>query len=113
MAQLITLVLSTSIFRLSFAYNFPYESIQLTPSDVANNPDIAFGTLPAGPIPKCKTSPGDSNWPSSERWNALNSSLEGALVKGIPPAAACYKGEYENSARCEEARQGSRSSNYV
>jgi hypothetical protein len=98
---------------LSFAYNFPYEAIQLTDTDVANNSDIAFGNLPAGPIAKCKTFPGDSSWPSLSRWTAFNNSLGGALVKGIPPAAACYKGQYEDAPKCEVARQGARSSNFV
>ena len=97
----------------SLAFNFAYEATQLTASDVANNSDIAFGDLPAGAIAKCKTFPGDSNWPLSERWSAFNTSLGGALVKGVPPAAACYEGEYEDAAKCDAARQGSRSSNFV
>ncbi|KAF2795938.1 FAD/FMN-containing isoamyl alcohol oxidase-like protein MreA [Melanomma pulvis-pyrius CBS 109.77] len=96
--------------RFAFAINFPFESIQLTEADVAGNPDIAFGKLPAsGNGKKCKTFPGDDNWPSAERWSAFNSSLGGALVRGIPPAAACYQGPYYDEARCAvvRARQGS------
>lgn len=97
----------------SFAYNFPYEETQLTARDVTNNSDIAFGELPAGAIARCKTFPGDTNWPSPERWNDFNTSLGGTLVKGIPPTAACYEGQYEDAAKCEAARQGARSSNFV
>jgi hypothetical protein len=111
LAGFLYLALSTAL--PSLAYNFPYERVQLTALDVANNSDIAFGDLPAGEIAKCKTFPGDSSWPSSDRWNAFNTSLGGALVKGVPPAAACYKGQYEDAAKCEAARQGQRSSNFV
>lgn len=99
--------------QATLAYNFPYEGVQLEDNDVANNSDIAFGELPVGITAKCKTFPGDSNWPSSERWDAFNASLGGALVRGVPPAAACYEGRYEDAVRCEIVRQGSRSSNFV
>lgn len=105
-----TLAVLSLASRFAFAFNFPYESIQLTEADVADNPDIAFGKLPASNNgKKCKTFPGDDNWPSTERWSAFNSSLGGALVKGIPPAAACYQGPYYDEAKCAivRARQGS------
>lgn len=37
--------------------------------------------------------PGDDCWPSLEAWNALNSSVEGRLIRGIPPASVCYPQE--------------------
>ncbi|KAF2871952.1 FAD/FMN-containing isoamyl alcohol oxidase-like protein MreA [Massariosphaeria phaeospora] len=104
---------------LSFAsqsvlgFNFPFESIQLEDSDVANNTDIAFGALPAGDKIPCKTFPGDADWPSDERWNAFRDSLDGALIKGVPPAAACYKGQYEDSVKCAAVRRGQSQSNFV
>lgn len=99
--------------RLAVAYNFPYESIQLTEDDVANNSDIAFGKLPGGIKARCKTFPGDANWPSSERWDAFNVSLGGALVRGIPPAAACYQGPYRDDAKCAVVRQKSSSAVFM
>jgi hypothetical protein len=113
MSPIIKFILFVASLPLCFAYNFPYEATQLTDFDVANNSDIAFGKLPARPLAKCKTFPGDSSWPSLSRWTAFNNSLDGALVKGIPPAAACYKGQYEDAAKCEVARQGARSSNFM
>ncbi|KAF2678436.1 FAD/FMN-containing isoamyl alcohol oxidase-like protein MreA [Lentithecium fluviatile CBS 122367] len=107
------LFLTAFTARSTLAYNFLYEGVQLEDGDVANNSDIAFGKLPGSPSAKCKTFPGDSHWPSSERWDAFNASLGGALVRGIPPAAACYEGPYEDAARCEVVRTGSRSSNFV
>ncbi|KAF2712667.1 FAD/FMN-containing isoamyl alcohol oxidase-like protein MreA [Pleomassaria siparia CBS 279.74] len=98
----------------AYAINFPYENIQLTEGDVANNSDIAFGTLPPiGNGRKCKTFPGDDNWPSDTRWRAFNASLGGALVKGIPPAAACYDGPYLNEGGCTTVRARQNSSRFA
>jgi hypothetical protein len=109
----LSLLLVAITARLSLAYNFPYESIQLEKGDVANNPDIAFGEAPVDTVAKCKTFPGDSGWPSYTRWDAFNASLGGALVRGIPPAAACYEGQYEDAVRCDLVRGESRNSNFV
>lgn len=34
--------------------------------------------------------PSDDCWPAVEEWNALNSSVDGRLIKGTPPASVCY-----------------------
>lgn len=99
--------------RSVLAANFPYESIVLKDSDVGNNSDIAFGKLPAVVKARCKTYFGDSNWPSAERWSAFNVSLGGALIKGLPPAAACYEGPYKDEAKCATVRARSASSLFV
>jgi hypothetical protein len=114
MLSLAQAFLYTSLAFSALAFNFPYESIQATEADVANNPDIAFGTLPASNNgPHCKTYPGDADWPSDERWSVFNSSLGGALVKGIPPAAACYQGFYYDEARCKVVRARQTSSRFA
>ena len=114
MLSLAQAFLYVSLAFSALAFNFPYESIQATEADVANNPDIAFGTLPASNDGRhCKTYPGDADWPSDERWSAFNSSLGGALVKGIPPAAACYQGPYYDEARCGVVRARQASSRFV
>ena len=84
------------------AYNFPFESVQLKQSDIGSNKDLAFGNKAsvAQNKSRCKTYAGDANWPSPDRWNAFNVSLGGALVQGIPPAAACYQGPYYDPAKC-------------
>ncbi|KAH7346121.1 FAD/FMN-containing isoamyl alcohol oxidase-like protein MreA [Pyrenochaeta sp. MPI-SDFR-AT-0127] len=90
---------------IASAYNFPYESVQLKDSDIGNNTDLSFGRLPVEETPRCKSYPGYEGWPSPERWSAFNVSLGGALIRGIPPAAACYKGEYEDATRCATVRR--------
>ncbi|KAF7681238.1 fad fmn-containing isoamyl alcohol oxidase-like protein [Alternaria burnsii] len=91
--------------QAAFAYNFQYESIQLEGSDVADNPDLAFGEAIGGSIPSCKNYPGYGGWPSSTQWSTLNVSLGGTLLKGIPPAAACYQGEYKNATKCANVKR--------
>ncbi|KAF1842116.1 FAD/FMN-containing isoamyl alcohol oxidase-like protein MreA [Cucurbitaria berberidis CBS 394.84] len=90
---------------VAFAFNFPFESNQLKDSDVGNNSDIAFGKLPVDNSPRCKSYPGYEGWPSYDRWSVFNVSLNGALLKGIPPAAACYEGEYKDAAKCAIVRR--------
>jgi hypothetical protein len=101
--------------QLAFAVNFPFEKVTLKEADVRGNKDLAFGKLPVPDVNKarCKTYASDANWPTAEKWNAFNSSLDGALIKGIPPAAACYEGPYQNAAKCEATRRGQGTSNFV
>ncbi|KAK7192541.1 hypothetical protein DPSP01_006483 [Paraphaeosphaeria sporulosa] len=40
--------------------------------------------------PRCKTYPGDPDWPSDLTWKTFNTSLSGALIATIPEAAPCY-----------------------
>lgn len=101
------------VSEITLAYNFLYESLQLTDKDVANNSDIVFGKLPGNITSKCKSMPGDATWPSIARWNAFNASLGGVLLEAVPPAAACYSGIYENVTKCVAWRLQSRSSIYV
>ncbi|KAF4336915.1 isoamyl alcohol oxidase [Fusarium beomiforme] len=41
--------------------------------------------------PKCKTFPGDRNWPSSSVWKLFDLVTGGSLIKTVPIAAPCYK----------------------
>lgn len=93
---------------IALAFNFPYESQQLQPSDVRNNSDLLFGDSTNAKQPSCKTFPSDKTWPSHDRWTALNAISGGALIKSVPPAAACYGGEYNDAAKCAAVRRGER-----
>ena len=91
------------------SYNFPNEAIQLSEEEIQDNPDLAFGglnTLQQATRTKCKLWPGDADWPSQARWDAFNTSLGGALIKGIPPASYCYPGDGFNEAKCAAVRRG-------
>jgi hypothetical protein len=39
---------------------------------------------------KCKCYEGERCWPSLGEWKALNTSVDGLLVKVVPIAASCY-----------------------
>jgi len=95
--------------------NFDYEAHQLTGSEIAANPALSFGDVEAAKetvhqevetnsllTPKCKTQPGDPDWPSLEEWTSLNKSLGGVLLKPTPPGAACYplQADYDEK-QCE------------
>ncbi|KAF1962711.1 FAD binding domain-containing protein [Byssothecium circinans] len=38
----------------------------------------------------CKCTPNDACWPLNADWTALNTTLSGALIKGVPPGSVCY-----------------------
>ncbi|RPA75739.1 FAD/FMN-containing isoamyl alcohol oxidase-like protein MreA [Ascobolus immersus RN42] len=54
-------------------------------------PADEFPESRASAASKCKVIPGDKGWPSVDAWNHLNKTVDGRLIKTIPPAAACYK----------------------
>ncbi|KAL7948118.1 FAD-binding domain-containing protein [Trichoderma barbatum] len=41
----------------------------------------------------CKAHPGTSSWPSSHAWAALNQTLNGRLLRPLPPGAVCHPGQ--------------------
>jgi len=38
----------------------------------------------------CRCFPGESCWPKSAKWTALNQTVGGRLVRVIPPGAVCF-----------------------
>ncbi|KAI5371173.1 Putative FAD-binding, type PCMH, subdomain 2, FAD-binding, type PCMH-like superfamily [Septoria linicola] len=53
--------------------------------------------------PSCKCLPSDDCWPSSADWAALNSTIDGQLIQGQPPASVCYPDEPNyNVAACQD-----------
>ncbi|KAK3347034.1 hypothetical protein B0T25DRAFT_584102 [Lasiosphaeria hispida] len=83
---------------------FPSELIQLTESDIGNFSALAFSdpsrVLAGSSAPQCRAWPGSGDWPSDGEWRQLNTSLGGALLRPVPVASACYKGENYDAARC-------------
>ncbi|KAI0896797.1 FAD-binding domain-containing protein [Annulohypoxylon nitens] len=43
--------------------------------------------------PACRYLPGDIGWPSDEKWNSLNQTTGGNLIRGTPLAEPCYRQE--------------------
>ncbi|KAK3375929.1 hypothetical protein B0T24DRAFT_572387 [Lasiosphaeria ovina] len=48
--------------------------------------------------PRCKSVPGSNSWPSPETWAAFNASIDGRLIRPIPPGAVCHPAEISYSA---------------
>ncbi|KAI0413623.1 putative FAD-dependent isoamyl alcohol oxidase [Xylaria grammica] len=38
----------------------------------------------------CRSIPGDADWPSSEHWTALNTTVQGRLIQTVPQASICH-----------------------
>lgn len=49
-------------------------------------PIIVFGAQ------YCKLNPGDPDWPKNAEWEALNSSIDGKLLRTVPVASSCWPG---------------------
>jgi len=79
--------------------------VQLTDRDIGSFDAISFADLSRvsqRSSEPCKAFPGDSSWPSQAEWSRLNSSLNGALLRPLPPAAVCYRSSPAfNLARCD------------
>lgn len=80
------------------------KAAQLTREDVGDFSGIAFGHVDdrnlVKPDPECRYLPGDQGWPSSSEWSRFNASIDGALLKPEPAAAACYPGPGHDEERC-------------
>ncbi|KAK0624970.1 hypothetical protein B0T17DRAFT_507998 [Bombardia bombarda] len=86
--------------------NAPFESIQLTPSDIGKFSALQFGDLKQQAAQQsfrtnCRAFPGSSDWPTDAEWKQLNVSLGSALLRPIPVAAACYQGDFYNATTCQ------------
>lgn len=55
----------------------------------------------------CKVTPSDAAWPSEADWSALNTTLQGTLIKTQPIGSSCYPGNPFNSPQtCEDVEKG-------
>lgn len=55
--------------------------------------------LPLGALSTtCHCLPGDACWPSSARWNALNTTVGGRLVATVPIGTPCHEPTYDEAA---------------
>ncbi|KAL5084593.1 hypothetical protein Trisim1_011595 [Trichoderma cf. simile WF8] len=53
--------------------------------------------IPSTPAPaNCRVLPGDSDWPATSQWNALNKTINGRLIAAVPQASACHDAPFNN-----------------
>lgn len=69
-----------------------------SPSDISFRDDTGIGSRHNRP--RCKAFPGNEDWPTFREWSQLNKSINGALLKPVPAASACYDGQDYNSTQC-------------
>jgi len=65
--------------------------------------------LGAPKSPTCRYIPGDAGWPSQEKWNKLNKTLEGRLIATVPIAHVCHdRGDFfaYNETECAAVAKG-------
>ena len=54
----------------------------------------------------CKATPSSSSWPSHQKWNALNTALDGRLITPTPPGAVCHPDQPSyNTEQCTRISQ--------
>ncbi|KAJ4399885.1 hypothetical protein N0V85_005895 [Neurospora sp. IMI 360204] len=86
------------LIAIPFASASPFapQDSQLTTKDISHFPSIAFGSPASRSVSvkasshRCKAFPGDLDWPSDAEWDRLNRTLNGALLKPLPPGSVCY-----------------------
>ncbi|KAF9009529.1 FAD binding domain protein [Cyathus striatus] len=53
----------------------------------------------------CKVLPKDPEWPSAMQWNQLNATVEGRLLRTVPPGRPCHDPDF-NEINCANIRAG-------
>lgn len=113
MGKLLRLVSTYAVLAWGAGAALDFESVQLESEHVESFPGVSFARAVTPPDqPKCKAWPGDDDWPSDAQWSAFNASIDGALLKPVPPAAACYKGPNYNAAFCAYLVNNASSNNF-
>lgn len=103
-----------AITTRAFAYNastplstdlFDYERHQLSVVELQNLTTTASDLFTAGPhsahqTGPCVLFPGDSDWPSPEKWSLLSELTDRALLRPLPASNVCYNntGHYDAAA---------------
>lgn len=95
-AALSTWLLSVTLDTAASVPLFEYESSALGSEALQSHggefsylfTSVSGSSLSSG---ECKAYPGDTAWPSKEEWDALDKSMNGALIPTVPIAAPCYQ----------------------
>ncbi|KAK4160882.1 hypothetical protein QBC43DRAFT_358936 [Cladorrhinum sp. PSN259] len=107
-------LLLSLVAKASSSSLFPFETVQLSPTspEVLSFPSVQFASqLKTSSSSesfsgKCRAWPNTPSWPSDEDWDHLNTTLEGALLRPLPAAAACYPGPQQNQVQCSFLTSG-------
>lgn len=56
---------------------------------------------------KCRLTPSDASWPSTEEWTSLNASIDGRLLRTVPAASSCWPGNpFDSTIDCQDVTDG-------
>jgi hypothetical protein len=78
-----------------------FESVQLENIHTIDFPAVGFAEENSQlPETECRAFLGSDDGPTDNEWRSFNASLDGALLKPVPPAAVCYGGPYYNADKC-------------
>ncbi|CAG8229306.1 unnamed protein product [Penicillium salamii] len=64
--------------------------------------DFLIRIIKAKLISQCMQTPTDDCWPSIQKWNSLNRTVNGHLIANEPLAKPCYDGLEKNPAQCQK-----------
>lgn len=106
---LFPLLLSLPLPSESSSTPFPFETNLLSPQSpqVLSFPSIQFPRSRSPFASKCRAWPNTPSWPSEADWAQLNTTLDGALLRPFPAAAACYPGHpQQNLTQCNFLTSG-------
>ena len=67
---------------------------------LVDNAPLLGALLPArlGDAKQCYRLPSDADWPSTEAWSTLNSTVNGKLVATVPIGSPCHDPTYDADA---------------
>ncbi|KAF6844099.1 FAD binding domain-containing protein (isoamyl alcohol oxidase) [Colletotrichum musicola] len=69
-----------------------------TAAALAAVPLAAAGVLHKRADDSCRCLPGDACWPSTDSWNALNTTVGGKLIATVPIGSVCHDPNYDEAA---------------
>ncbi|KAF6800167.1 FAD binding domain-containing protein (isoamyl alcohol oxidase) [Colletotrichum sojae] len=73
-------------------------AVVATAAALAAVPLAAAGVLHKRADGSCRCLPGDACWPSTDSWNALNTTVGGKLIATVPIGSVCHDPNYDEAA---------------
>ncbi|KAF6831781.1 FAD binding domain-containing protein (isoamyl alcohol oxidase) [Colletotrichum plurivorum] len=73
-------------------------AVVATAAALAAVPLAAAGVLHKRADDSCRCLPGDACWPSTDLWNALNTTVGGKLIATVPIGSVCHDPNYDEAA---------------
>lgn len=98
----------TTVSCISFAQGARLPSVTQRPAALSDGLTLETSHYSARSTANvsCRYLPGDAGYPDQNTWEALNQTIEGRLIQGIPLARVCYgSGAKALAAECSAIKQ--------